>query len=522
MNHSLSHGCRGQALKVSSQHRSARHNRQRPLRVMKFGGTSVADANCISKVVEIIREHARTGDLVVVVSAMAGVTNDLIEAANQAKLGNYSAVATIVAGLRRRHEDVVNSFRYSNEKPRLQETIQRLLNECDQLCRGTMLLGELTSRAQDFISSLGERLSAPLVAAALKEQGIASQAVDATELIVTNSYHGAADPLIEPTRDRSESNLRPLLDRGMIPIVTGFIGATEDGVLTTLGRGGSDYSAAILGAALGADEVIIWTDVDGLLSADPRLVPEAHVIPEISYREASELAFFGAKVLHPKTLRVLVDSDTPVWIRNTFSPQSSGTKITRSGPENGTERNAVTSICEAALIALSGYSIATLSNVLGRVLAATSAIHVEILMIAQSSAQNDISLVVPAARAVDTVEALRYEFAEELLTGNPDQVISHIAVAVITAVTHDTGRAPSGRLLAALHRENINLLAVAHSVGDRKISVVVARNDLKTAVLTFHDELQAGMTQQPAHALTTANRPALWYSGSPRPRADAD
>ena len=491
---------------------------------MKFGGTSVGDATCMAKVVEIIREHARGNDVVVVVSAMAGVTNDLIEAAKQAKLGNYSAVTTIIADLRRRHEDVVNSLNYSNEQSRLQEGIQRLLDECEQMCRGTMLLGELTSRALDFISSLGERLSAPLLAAALKEQGIASQAIDATELIVTNSCHGGADPFIEPTRARTESNLRPLLDRGMIPIVTGFIGATEDGVLTTLGRGGSDYSAAILGAALAADEVVIWTDVNGLLSADPRLVPEASLISEISYREASELAYFGAKVLHPKTLQVLIDSDIPVWIRNTFSPKSAGTRITRNGPENSAGTAAVTSICEAVLVSVSGYSIAAVPNALARVLVATSTVHANLLMISQSSSQNDISLAVPASQAADAIEAIRAEFAEEVSPDHLEQIISSRPIALITAVTGTASRNPiaAGYLLGKLHCDGINVLATTHSVAECKISVVVERNDLRRAVLSIFDAFQAGSFHEPVVTLTTSNPPAIWYSGPPQPRADAD
>ena len=193
---------------------------------------------------------------------------------------------------------------------------------------------ELTLRARDAISSLGERLSAPLVAAALASRGIEAEAIEATELVVTDSNHGAAEPQMETTRQRLRSPLRPLLQRGIVPVVTGCLGATAEGVLTTLGRGGSDYSATILGAALEADEVIIWTDVDGVLTADPRLVSGANTIPEISYSEAAELAFFGAKVLHQKALRPLMRSEIPVWICNTFAPERRGTKITPSGSQN--------------------------------------------------------------------------------------------------------------------------------------------------------------------------------------------
>ena len=201
-----------------------------------------------------------------------------------------------------------------------------LLQEGDRLCRGAVLLRELTLHSRDAIASLGERLCAPIVAGALAQSGIASEAIEATEVLVTDSCHGAADPFMDLTRERCESRLRPLLERRIVPVVTGFIGATPEGILTTLGRGGSDYSATILGAALDVDDVVIWTDVDGLQTVDPRLVPGGSTIPEISYREAAELAYFGAKVLHPKTLRALAQSGIPLWIRNTFAPRASWNK----------------------------------------------------------------------------------------------------------------------------------------------------------------------------------------------------
>ena len=264
---------------------------------MKFGGTSVGDASAIQKVVDIIREASRDRDLVVVVSAMSGVTNQLIEAATQAQAGHRQAVETIFEQLRKRHDAVVSALIHSvPARTRIDRQMDKIFREGERLCQGTDLLRELTLRARDSISSLGERLSAPLIAAALTERGVASEAIEATELIQTDSCHGCADPRMDVTGERCEARLRPLLQKGVVPVVTGFIGATAEGVLTTLGRGGSDYSATILGAALEADEVTIWTDVDGLMTADPRLVPGASTIPEISYREAAELAHFGAKV----------------------------------------------------------------------------------------------------------------------------------------------------------------------------------------------------------------------------------
>ncbi len=305
----------------------------KPLRIMKFGGTSVGDASSIKKVADIIRDATRASDLVVVVSAMSGVTNQLIDAGAQSAVGDRLSVATIFHELRERHAAVVHGLIHSAaERSRIGREMDRIFQEGEQLCQSAIRTRELTPSTRDSISSLGERLSAPIVAAVLEEHGVASEAIEATALIQTDSCHGAADPHMDVTRKLCQERLRPLVQKGVVPVVTGFIGATAEGVLTTLGRGGSDCSATIVGAALDADEVIIWTDVDGLMTADPRLVPDASTIAEISYQEAEEMAHLGAKVLHPKTLRAVTQSGIPLWIRNTFAPELAGTKITPAGP----------------------------------------------------------------------------------------------------------------------------------------------------------------------------------------------
>src|SRR6266481_4883060 len=295
------------------------------VQVMKFGGTSVGDASCIARAAQIVAQAAREKAVVVVVSAMSGMTNRLVEAANRAGSGDREAGSALIAELRRQHAAALGAL-VSDETRRavITSALDEVFAEGQRLLDGTALLRELTPRALDAISSLGERLCAPIFASALAELGVKTRAIAATELIVTDTFHGGAEPRMDRTRVCCEATLRPLLNETCVPVVTGFIGATPDGVLTTLGRGGSDYSATILGAALGVDEVIIWTDVDGVLTADPRLVPDARTIPEISYREAAELAYFGAKVLHPKTLRTVMPAGIPVWIRNSFEPARAG------------------------------------------------------------------------------------------------------------------------------------------------------------------------------------------------------
>jgi bifunctional aspartokinase / homoserine dehydrogenase 1 len=468
---------------------------KKPLQVMKFGGTSVGDASCIARVAQIVRDTSRQGPVVVVVSAMSGVTNRLVAAASRAEAGNREQVAELFAALRQQHKAALGELiPQSDKRNRLAASMENIFHEGELLCEGTVLLRELTPRTLDSVSSLGERLSAPMVAGAIADLGMPSEAIEATDLVVTDSYHGGAEPLMDRTRERCEALLRPLLNRGVVPVVTGFIGATEEGVLTTLGRGGSDYSATILGAALNAGEIIIWTDVDGVLTADPRLVPDARTIPEISYREAAELAYFGAKVLHPKTLRAVVPAGIPVWIRNSFEPAQIGTKITPQGRSNGGGVKALTAIRDVSLIAIGGPGIVGVPDVVGRTFSATAEVRANVLLISQSSSQNDICFIVASTDAKRTVEALRNRFARDVA----DQKVEHITVdptiAIVAVVGENMHGTPgvAGRTFSALGREQVNIIAIAQGSSECNISFVVAEKDVKAALTATHLEFGLG------------------------------
>ena len=263
-------------------------------------------------------------------------------------------------------------------------------------------------------------------------------------------------------------------------------------MLTTLGRGGSDYSATILGAALDAGEVIIWTDVDGVLTADPRLVPEAQIIPEISYREASELAFFGAKVLHPKTLRAVVQAGIPVWIRNTFTPERTGTKITPKGKSNGGGVKALTAIKDVALVSLGGPGIVGVSDVLARTFSATAAVQASILLVSQSSSQNDICFIVAAGDAKRTVEGLRKEFAQDVAHEKVEHITIDPNIAIVAVVGENMRGTPgvAGRTFIALGQENVNIIAIAQGSSESNISFVVEEKDMKAALVATHREFK--------------------------------
>jgi aspartate kinase len=342
----------------------------------------------------------------------------------------------------------------------------------------------------DEIVSTGERLSARLLAGALCELGLRGVAVEATELIVTDNASGRAEPLMAQTRERATARLLPLLEDDSVPVVTGFIGATAGGMLTTLGRGGSDYSATILGAALDATEVIIWTDVDGVLTADPRLVPEARTLREISYNEAAELAYFGAKVLHPKTLRPVSEAGIPVWIRNSFAPERHGTKVTATGHPTARGVKAITAMSGVSLITVGGRGIVGMPGVAGRTFTAVASADANILLISQSSSGNDICFIINTEDEARTVEKLREAFAFALTQHEVEHITVNPDIAIV-AVVGERMRGMlgiAGRTFSALGRRGVNIIAIAQGSSEYNVSFVVEANMVREAVQTLHNE----------------------------------
>jgi aspartokinase/homoserine dehydrogenase 1 len=475
-------------------HGQLHENVKKPLRVMKFGGTSVGDASCIQRVVEIVRAAALESDVVVVVSAMSGVTNRLVEAADQAEAGNREAVATIFEELRQRHETAASVLISSDEKRQtIVQTILARVQYGERLCADASQRRDVSAQVRDAVSGLGERLSAPLVAAALAERGVLSEAIEATELVVTDSCHGAAEPFMDLTRERCEARLRPLLLQGIVAVVTGFIGATVGGVLTTLGRNSSDFSGTIMGAALDADEVILWTDVDGILTADPRLVPGASSILEMSYREASELADLGAKVLHPKTMHALMQQGIPLAIRNTFAPERPGTKITSDGSSSGVGVRALTASNDAALIKVRAVRVSDTPNILRRALATIAGVPAQLRLAPQySNSQDEISLVVPSPLGATTLHALRKEFIADVACGIIRDLALESDVALITVIGEKLFGSGGlvGRVLHALSCQNIAALARSQGSSRSSFTFVVAQRDLQAALVAAHRQLR--------------------------------
>jgi aspartate kinase len=463
--------------------------------VMKFGGTSVGSAEAMDQAARIVLKEAQNWDsVVVVISAMSGVTDALTRGATTAADSDGQTYRQIVVGLKARHADTVRALLLPGDlQTQLLATVDEYLDGFAILCHSVHVLGELTPRAMDAITSLGERLSARILSAYLNQQGAQSTAIDATELIVTDDNYQSAAPLLELSRERVIYRLGALLDTGVVPVVTGFIGATVDGITTTLGRGGSDYSAAILGDCLDADEVWIWTDVDGVMTADPRLVPEARVISVLSYSEVGELAYFGAKVLHPLTIRPVVERGTPLWIKNTFNPAVLGTRITQQAEAIPGTVKAVTAIQGLSMVTVEGRGMMGIPGIAARTFGAVASQGASVLMISQASSEQSICFLIPTETAAAVIHAIEREMALELARRDIDRVWALDDVVIVTAVGTGMRGTPgiAARLFGALGEKGINVIAIAQGASECSVSMVVNAEDVVAAVRQIHERVIA-------------------------------
>lgn len=464
--------------------------------VMKLGGTSVGSVEAVRQVVEIVRSAAQAHQVVLVISAMNApdlrTTDMLIGAARASVAGDIPGATDVVGRLLQRHLETASELAMPSERADVEAFLRSTFDHITDISRAIAILGELSPRALDLISGQGERCNARLMAAALRAAGVPSEAVDATELIVTNDRFGDAAPLMEETRRRSRARLLPLLDKGCVPVVTGFIGATQAGVPTTLGRGGSDYSAAILGDALDADEVWFWKEVDGVLSADPRIVSDARPLPALSYTEMAELAYYGANVLHPKTVHPLVKRHTPIRILNTFNPGHPGTLITAEGAPSMAK--AVTAIKEVSLITVGGPGMLGLRGVAARIFRAVARAGANVLLITQASSEQNISLAVPRREAEAAVRELRNELEGDLSQYDVEHIDVLEPVVIVAVVGSGMRGTPgiAGRVFGALGAAGINVIAIAQGSTEHNISLVVAGKDGDAATRIIHRAFDLG------------------------------
>ncbi|CAN5383885.1 aspartate kinase [soil metagenome] len=480
--------------------------------VMKFGGTSVGSVEAFAQVAKIVKqkvaEQAATSrpGVVIVTSAMSGVTNTLIDAAKKAaSTGDENAHREVQNALLAKHRAVADHFiKDSTERAAVDRLLEERVAALERLWRGIAALGELTSRGLDIVSGMGERINAPLLAAVLRTQGLNTAALDATELIVTDDIFGSASPLLDLTEQRCRARILPLLEQGVVPVITGFVGATTRGIPTTLGRGASDYSAGIIGAVIDADEIQIWTDVNGVMTSDPRIVSNARSLNQLSYEEVAELAYYGAKVMHPKAVSPAVAKKIPVLVLNTFEPTHPGTRILEhSNSEEMGSVKAVTAIRGMNLITVAGRGFIGVPGTAARTFGSVASVGANVLMISQSSSEQSICFVVPELDAVKVIDALHAEFRKELDRSYIDQISGHgniVIVAVVGSGMRGTPGLAAG-IFKAVSEQNINVIAIAQGSSEANVSLVVADPDANAAIRAIHDlfELHKPTVERTGH-----------------------
>jgi bifunctional aspartokinase / homoserine dehydrogenase 1 len=461
------------------------------LLVMKFGGTSMGSAERIRVAAAICTEQKAQRPVLAVVSAMSGVTDLLLGALRHAEADDEAGVESSIRSLSERHEKTCHELLGEPARcDRALAGIRDLISDFRRIAHGMLMLGDRPPKSVDEAIAIGERLSALMIAEYLESSGIAARAINSAEVIVTDAVFGNATPIMEATRRKAGSLIEPLLGSGVLPILTGFNGATVDGRPTTLGRGGSDFSASILAAALDASELWIWTDVDGIMSADPRSVREARVLDALTYNEAAELAYNGAKVLHPRTLAPLIERQIPVWSKNSFHREHPGTRIIStvdapSGPR------AVTSIANVALVSIEPASAAVSgTRLMARALEALADANAEVLALSSSSYRQSFCFLVRKEELAAVMKFLEADLAMELTHGYLKPIAVDDNVGLLALVGEGMRGTPglAGRLFQAISEQNVNIIAIAQGSSELTISIVVRRDGLERAIQAVHRE----------------------------------
>ena len=466
------------------------------MQVLKFGGTSVANADNISKVGAIVKEAVKNDKTIVVVSALGGVTDILLNAAALAAEGDedYKEKLNLVE---QRHLEAAKQLIPVAYQSQLLSLVKKCCNEIEDICNGIFLLRELTPRSKDRICSYGEWLSSQIISAKLKAEGLENVWKDARELIVTNSNFTNAEVDFGATNQRVNEFFPH--QPGSLFVVPGFIAANENGITTTLGRGGSDYTAAIIAAALTAKKLEIWTDVSGMMTADPRLTANARIIPHISYQEAMELSHFGAKVIYPPTIQPVMTKNIPVWIKNTFLPGDYGTVITNDvslnsppdgGDGSGNIVRGISSINNIVLLSLEGSGMIGIPGFSKRLFEALSNEKINVILITQSSSEHSICVGVDALDATKAKQTVDSAFANEIALQKVEPLIVETALSIVALVGENMKSHPgiSGRMFSTLGRNGVNIRAIAQGSSEKNISTVIATKDVRKSINVLHEE----------------------------------
>jgi aspartate kinase len=459
--------------------------------VMKFGGSSVASGENIRHVSDIVTQYAKNDcKVAVVVSALAGVTNSLVETAEQARKSDEKHIQNFTANLSKKHFTAISTAITSKQiQNEVTEVTEKTITELEKVLTGICYVGELTPKSKDYVLSFGERLSAPIVWGSIKDHKLETQCFTGKEAgIVTDSNFGEADPLMNFTTHLIRERLSPLIDKDVIPVVTGYIAADQNGVVTTVGRGGSDYTATILGVALSADEIWIWTDVDGIMTTDPKIVPSAKMLPQLSYQEAAEMAIFGAKAMHPRALEPVIKQNVPVRIRSVFHPENKGTLITVQPDANLKEAvKAVAMIKDVAMLNVSGAGMVGAPGSYAKVFDVLGKNGINVMMISTAASEANISMVIRRGllgRAISNLEIALLDRG-----GLVSDISSEDDVAVIAVVGANMKGTlgVASKIFTTVAQKGINIRMIAQGSSELNISFVVKEEDGVAVVRAIHE-----------------------------------
>ncbi len=457
------------------------------MQVLKFGGTSVANAENINKVIAIVQQAIQRNKSIVVVSALGGTTDSLLQSGALAAAGDEK-YKELLQGLEQRHLEAVKALIPVTRQSSVLSWVKQRCNEIEDICNGVFLLGELSARTKDRIVSYGELLSSRIISDSLNASGVDNAWVDSRDIIRTDSNYGHA-AVDFPQTNALCSQYFNAAGQSLF-IVPGFIARDNNGNGTTLGRGGSDYTAAIVAAAVNAGLLEIWTDVSGMMTADPRLVRHAKILPHISYQEAMELSHFGAKVIYPPTIQPVMTKNIPVWIKNTFEPTHHGTLIDPEEVKNGSNIRGITSINRIALLSLEGSGMVGIPGFSRRLFEALANEQINVILITQGSSEHSICVGIDEALADKARKAVDNAFSWEIESGKVEPLVVEKELAIVALVGDNMKSHPgiSGKMFGAMGRNGVNVRAIAQGSSERNISAVISTTDVKKAINVLHEE----------------------------------
>ena len=458
---------------------------------MKFGGTSVASADRVKHVAQLIKSYSKANKIVTVASAVKGVTDDLLQVSESIKKGNKTEVENFINRIKKIHMNLAkDSITKMKSKNGLRKALGVMINELEDVLNGMVLLGEISVRSQDYLLSFGERLATPILCYALKDIGVKSEFLTGKDAgIITDSYFGEAKPLMDTTILRVSNKILPMFKNGILPVVTGFVAADQYGNLTTLGRGGSDYTATILASCINADEVWLWTDVDGLMTADPRMVKNARVLNEVSYAEAMEMVLFGAKYMHPRALEPILDKGIPMRIRNVLKPENRGTFVIKN-PKTGSSHivKSITVIRNTALVDVRGGSMVGVPGTAGKIFDIMGKNKVNIMMISQSPSESSISMVVRKNDLDRAVNSLELNLLGKVI--KTLNVTDNVAIIAAVGSGMRGIKGVASRIFGAVAKNDVNVIMIAQGSSELNLAFVVSDRDCEEAIRALHQEFE--------------------------------